>query len=142
MQITKKKLNAKGFTLIELLIVIIIIGILAAVAFVAYNGSQQKAKKADAQSTLSSVKAKLGEYSADNGNYPVDKAAVNTYLTSTTGGNSQELATKFNGAGYSYSAKSDSGATCDNSTTQCTTFTLTATAATLGFSGGDITMSN
>lgn len=141
MQITKKKLNAKGFTLIELLIVIIIIGILAAVAFVAYNGSQQKAKKADAQSTLASIKSKLGEYSADNGNYPKDKPAVVTYLKDTNGGNSTELGNKFDGsAGYGYSALP---AGCDNGTAgQCTGFTLTATAATLGFSGGDVTMSN
>ena len=134
-----KKLNKQGFTLIELLIVIIIIGILAAIAFVAYNGSQQKAKKADAQSTLASVKTKLGEYDADNGNFPVDKAAVTTYLSDPNGGNSQELSTKFGGAGYSYAA-TPSG--CDNSATQCTGFTLTASASTLGFTGGDVTASN
>ncbi len=136
-----KKLNKRGFTLIELLIVIIIIGILAAIAFVAYNGSQQKAKKADAQSTIASVKTKLGEYDADQGNYPVDKAAVVTYLsdTSSTGGNSPELSNTFNVAGYSYAA---SPASCDNSATQCTGFTLTASAATLGFNGSDVTATN
>ncbi len=134
-----KKLNKQGFTLIELLIVIIIIGILAAIAFVAYNGSQQKAKKADAQSTLASVKTKLGEYDADNGNFPTDKTSVVNYLNDVNGGNSKELGTKFNGSGYSYAA-SPSG--CDNSTTQCTGFTLTASASTLGFTGGDVTATN
>lgn len=125
-----KKVNSKGFTLIELLIVIIIIGILAAIAFVAYSGSQNKAHQAAAQSTLAEVKNKLAEYNADNGNYPTTQSAFNTWLASSTGGNNTTLSTTFTtGNGYTY-APSPSG--CDNSTTQCSGFTLTAAASIWG----------
>lgn len=124
-----KKSNSKGFTLIELLIVIIIIGILAAIAFVAYSGSQNKAKKADAQSTLSQVKSKLAEYNADNSNYPATKTAVVTYLQSAAGGNNTALGNKFNEAGYQYNELPDG---CDNSTTPCTGFELVAQGTLFG----------
>jgi len=138
-----KKSNQSGFTLIELLIVIIIIGILAAIAFVAFNGSTKKAHKADAQSTVASVKTKLGEYSTDNdGNYPASKADVVTYLNDANGGNSKELATTFGDAGYEYTP---SPAGCDNTTTVCSGFTVTGKAGTLGFGtspADDVTASN
>jgi prepilin-type N-terminal cleavage/methylation domain-containing protein len=136
----RKKVNNKGFTLIELLIVIIIIGILAAIAFVAFSSSTKKAHKADAQSTVASVKTKLGEYSTDNdGNFPVDKAAVSTYLNDANGGNSPDLATTFGDAGYTYAA-SPSG--CDNAATACSGFTITGSASALGFTGADVTATN
>jgi type IV pilus assembly protein PilE len=135
-----KKTNAKGFTLIELLIVIIIIGILAAIAFVAYSGSQNKAHKADAQSTLAEVKNKLAEYNADNGNYPVDIAAVDTWLASPEGGKNTSLSQKFTTANsYSYTP----GPTgCDNGTGgACSTYSLTADKSI--WSGDtDITVTN
>ena len=117
-----KKSNSKGFTLIELLIVIIIIGILAAIAFVAYSGSQNKAKKADAQSTVAQVKTKLGEYNADNDKYPKDKATVVTWLKSAEGGNNTALGTKFEDSAYTYTP----GPSGCNTTDDCTGFTLTA----------------
>lgn len=143
MQIRKnKKLNSSGFTLIELLIVIIIIGILAAIAFVAYTGSQNKAHKADAQSTLAEVKNKLGEYNADNSNYPLTIGDVDTWLASSAGGNNTSLSTKFTNAnGYVY-APSPTG--CDNSTTPCNGFTLTAKGTNFGGNtpADDITTTN
>ena len=128
MQIKKdRKVDSKGFTLIELLIVIIIIGILAAIAFVAYNGSQNKAHEAAAQSTLSEVQNKLEEYNADNGNYPATQAALDTWLASSSGGNNQTLSTTFTTAnGYTYTPNDGNGNTCDDSTTQCSAYTLTA----------------
>lgn len=135
MQITKIKKDSKGFTLIELLIVIIIIGILAAIAFVAYSGSQNKAHKADAQSTLSQVKNKLGEYNADNSNYPTtggtdSTSNVTAWLSSAAGGNNTALSTKFTQAnGYTYKATPDG---CDNSATPCTGFELVAKGTIFG----------
>lgn len=138
-----KKSNSAGFTLIELLIVIIIIGILAAIAFVAYTGSQNKAHKADAQSTLSEARNKLGEYNADNGNYPATQAAFDTWLTSADGGNNGSLATKLVTPDYTYAANdgTPSAGACDNSTTPCTGYTVTASKSI--FSGtADITVTN
>ena len=92
------KLNSKGFTIVELLIVIVIIGILATIGFVAFSGAQNKAKKSSAESTLSQVKSKLGEYNAENDTYPADKAAVKAFLTSPAGGNNTDLNNKLGSA--------------------------------------------
>jgi type IV pilus assembly protein PilE len=136
-----KKSKSAGFTLIELLIVIIIIGILAAIAFVAYTGSQNKAKKAGAESTLSQVRSKLAEYNSDQGNYPVDQATFNTWLASSSGGNNTALSTKFTtGNGYTYTANDGSGGACDNSATPCSGYS--ASAAGSIFSGTTITVTN
>lgn len=112
----KLKLNKKGFTIVELLIVIVIIGILATIGFVAFSGAQNKANKSKAESTVSQVKSKLGEYYATNNTYPADKAAVSTFLNSNDGGNNTALATTFGAAGYTYACAT----TCDAG------FTLTA----------------
>lgn len=143
MQITKKKLNAKGFTLIELLIVIIIIGILAAIAFVAYSGSQNKAHKADAQSTLSQVRTKLGEYNADHSTYPQSLGDIENWLKSSEGGNNSSLAKTLTdaGSGYSYTTTPTTG--CDTvasdgtitaGSNSCTAYTLTAKGTLWGAS--------
>lgn len=90
----KLKLGQKGFTIVELLIVIVIIGILATIGFVAFSGAQNKAKKSNAESTLSQIKSKLGEYNAEEDTYPTDKDALITFLTSDEGGNNDSLAAK------------------------------------------------
>lgn len=142
MRIRTKLNKADGFTLIELLIVIIIIGILAAIAFVAYSGTQNKAHKADAQSTLAEIRTKLGEYNSSFSNYPKDQSTFNTWLTSADGGNNSTLAGKFvSGNGYTYTA-SPSG--CDNSTTQCTGYSAKAAGTIFGGASpaDDITVTN
>src|SRR6478672_12140850 len=130
-----KKSNSKGFTLIELLIVIIIIGILAAIAFVAYSGSQNKAHKADAESTISQVKTKLGEYNVDNSSYPKTITDVDNWLKSSNGGNNKTLAGKFTAANnYDYSVDDGSGGSNCGDTVDGTTGAVTAgSAACSGF---------
>jgi len=148
----RKKLNSRGFTLIELLIVIIIIGILAAIAFVAYSGSQNKAHKADAQSTLSEVRNKLGEYNADNSSYPATIGDVDNWMGSSSGGNNTTLAGKFTAANsYTYAVTPSgcgdtvaSGGAVTAGTTACTGYTLTAKGTIWGGAtpADDITVTN
>jgi len=138
MQLNKTQTSkSAGFTLIELLIVIIIIGILAAIAFVAYTGSQNKAKKASAESTLSQVRSKLAEYNSEFGYYPNTQANFNTWMGSDAGGNNDALAGKFITPNYTYTA---SPASCDNTATSCTGYTAVAEGDV--FSGTDITVTN
>lgn len=139
-KLLKYKKNSDGFTLIELLIVIIIIGILAAIAIVAYTGTQNKAKQSAAQATLEEVRNKLAEFNADYGSYPTAQGtstdgtcatagatcSLNAWMASSDGGNNTTLATTFVGPEYSYAA---TPAGCDNSTTDCTGYTVSAAAA-------------
>jgi prepilin-type N-terminal cleavage/methylation domain-containing protein len=135
------KSKESGFTLVELLIVIIIIGILAAIAFVAYSGATNNANKGAAQSTLSEVRSKLAEYNGDNGYYPTTQATFNTWLTSIVGGDNASLSTTFSAAGYSYTA---SPASCNNTTTPCTGYTVKAVGTMFGGTSpaNDITLTN
>lgn len=115
-----QKLNAKGFTIVELLIVIVIIGILATIGFVSFSSAQNKAKKSKAQSTVSQVKSKLGEYFADKNSYPSSKGDVTTYLQGNGGAST---AGEFGGDAYGYTATPTG---CTTAANDCTGFTLTA----------------
>lgn len=148
----RKKLNSKGFTLIELLIVIIIIGILAAIAFVAYSGAQNKAHKASAQSTLSEVKNKLGEYYADHSTYPATIGDFDNWLNSAEGGNNSSVATAFTSANsFTYTPTPTScgdtvasGGAITAGTTACTGYSATAKGTIWGGTtpADDITVTN
>jgi prepilin-type N-terminal cleavage/methylation domain-containing protein len=127
MKIRNRKSESKGFTLIELLIVIIIIGILAAIAFVVYSGAKTKANQAKAQSTVAEAKNKITEYDADMGYFPKDQGTFTTWLTTDQGGHNKDLSTEFTTAnGYNYTATGSGGATCDNTSTPCVNYQITA----------------
>lgn len=76
-----------GFTIVELLIVIVVIGILAAITIVAYNGIQERARVATAQSDLTNISKKIELYQAEKGTYPPNLAELRTIgiKPSTTG---------------------------------------------------------
>lgn len=136
----KLKLGQKGFTIVELLIVIVIIGILATIGFIAFSGAQNRAKKSNAEATVSQIKSKLGEYNAENDSYPDDKAAVITFLTSDEGGKNDSLAAKINTGGelegITYTCTQGGG------TDPCTAFSLSAPGSIWGASGESFTVTN
>jgi len=63
-----KIISKKGFTLIEMLMVVAIIGILSSVVMVSMSGGREKANRASAITTLSSVLSELVICQDDNGN--------------------------------------------------------------------------
>lgn len=76
-----------GFTIVELLIVIVVIAILAAISIVAYNGIQDRARNAAAQSAAIQAKKKLEIYKLGdgNGNYPTTGNLAQAGLSESDG---------------------------------------------------------
>ncbi|MFA4989504.1 MAG: prepilin-type N-terminal cleavage/methylation domain-containing protein [Candidatus Omnitrophota bacterium] len=65
-----KKRMKRAFTLIELIIVVVIIGILALVAIPRYFANIEKARKAEAYSTMRAIREAILGYYAANAVYP------------------------------------------------------------------------
>jgi type IV pilus assembly protein PilE len=72
------KHDAKGITLIELLIVIVIVGILATIAVPIYRGYMQRARRADAKTSLEQVRAAQEMRRAEYGSYSTSIASLQT----------------------------------------------------------------
>src|SRR3954471_16533382 len=134
------KKNNRGFTIVELLIVIVVIGILAALVIVTYNGIQQKARDTERKTDIKALQGHMEAYWADNAKYPTltqanDASAGGFRQTNFKGldpasfadpkdSGSQQLCGATTAKCYGYSA-TPSG--CDNTATDCTNYTLTAT---------------
>ena len=134
--ISLKTKDRQGFTIVELLIVIVVIGILAALVIVTYNGIQQKARDTERKTDVNAVASHLEAYNAQNGRYPT-LADVNdsTFRSANMKGlpddalkdpkgSSTALCGSVGANCYAY-VVSPSG--CDNSTTDCASYVLTAT---------------
>lgn len=138
--ISLKKKASSGFTIVELLIVIVVIGILAALVVTTYNGIQQKARDTERKTDINAIHSQVEAYQAQNGKYPTftemnDNVAVTGFrVTQLKGldaaafadpknaGNDQLVNTPTVGR-YAYEVLP---AACDNTATDCTTYTLTA----------------
>ena len=131
------KNKSKGFTIVELLIVIVVIGILATLVIVTFTGIQQKARNSQRQTDINALDSHIEAYNASNGYYPtlanlndstfrttnmkgLDPAALQDPKDSSA---TPQLVATPTASRYSYEV-SPSG--CDNVTTTCDSFILTA----------------
>ncbi len=130
------KQKQQGFTIVELLIVIVVIGILAALVITTFTGIQQRARNTERQTDIKAIHSQVEAYYAQNGRYPT-LANLNsaTFRNDNMKGLDEDAlrdpkgtaATLVNGAtanAYSYEVTPNG---CDNSTTDCAEYTLTAT---------------
>ncbi len=134
------KTKQQGFTIVELLIVIVVIGILAALVITTFTGIQQKGRNTERTTDLKAVQGQLEAYYAQNGRYPTK---ANMDDASWVAGNLKGLdknatADPKNTATFSFAATptanqyayqvtaSDGTTACDNSTTDCGKYILTA----------------
>lgn len=139
-----------GFTLVELLIVIVVIGILATLVITTYTGIQEKARNTKRQTDINALQGQLEAYFAQQGKYPTlanmqDRSWIQSNLKGldlaalqdpkwSTSESCKDSSNAAIPAGtdpgkpgcYAYVAQNDSGTTCDNSTSDCTKYTLTA----------------
>lgn len=131
--------RAAGFTIVELLIVIVVIGILAGLVITTYNGVQQRARDATRKTAINAIDGQLETFYAQNGYYPL-LSNMNTASWLSTNmhglpatslkdpkGSTAALATTPAASVYSYAVTASDGSSCDDVTTACTLFTLTAT---------------
>lgn len=72
----KRFKSNEGFSLVELMIVIVIIGVLAAVGVPIYSSNVTKAKMAEADAALGSIRTELRVYYGENGTYPTQATAA------------------------------------------------------------------
>ncbi|KAA3660906.1 MAG: prepilin-type N-terminal cleavage/methylation domain-containing protein [Calditrichaeota bacterium] len=66
--------SMRGFTLIELMVTIIIIGVLASIAIPMYRANVERAKKAEADANMGTIRTALRVYYAEFGSYPTATA--------------------------------------------------------------------
>lgn len=126
--------NQKGFTIIELLIVIVVIGILATITIVALGGANARARDAKRESDIRAAHNALEAYYAiGNTQYPTltelnDGTTVDGIDDDLRDPNAPDADTEgfYDAATATRYGYVPTPASCDNSTTICEGYTLTA----------------
>lgn len=129
----------RGFTIIELLIVIIVIGILATLVITTFSGIQRNARNRTREADINALHSQLEFYYGQNGKYPLLSEVNDSTWRSTNmkgldagalsdpQGDTETLVATPAAESYSYAVAADGGGACDNATTDCAEYTLTAT---------------
>jgi prepilin-type N-terminal cleavage/methylation domain-containing protein len=130
----------QGFTIVELLIVIVVIGILAGLVVTTFTGIQQRARNTERQTDVKAIHAQVEAYYAQYGKYPTLANLNDTTWRSTNmkgldvealkdpKGTASTLVATPAANNYAYAVfAADGTTTCDNTTTDCGAYTLTAT---------------
>src|SRR3989344_151464 len=141
------KHKQQGFTIVELLIVIVVIGILATLVITTFTGIQQKARNTKRQTDINTLHSQVEAYYAQKGRYPT-LTNINTpaFITANmkgldpatlcdpkAGTTTCTLADNPAANTYAYHVRAADGTTaCDNTTTDCGNYVLTATLETSG----------
>lgn len=137
---TSLKRKQSGFTIIELLIVIIVIGILATLVITTFSGIQRNARNRTREADVNALHSQLEYYYGQNGVYPtlanvndpvfrddelkgLDSGALSDPSNPTV----ETLVAAPAAGSYAYAVLADDNTACDNSTKDCTKYTLTAT---------------
>lgn len=136
-----KQLQKKqaGFTVVELLIVIVVIGILAALVLNTFSGVQARGRDTERKTDVNSIATQLEAFYALNNYYPtlanLQDTASGGWVETNLEGVDVDAFVDQDGDGlvagtdatnddeYMYSVLP---AGCDNTTTECEQFTLTA----------------
>lgn len=123
---TQLKKRSEGFTIVELLIVIVVIGILAALVLNTFQGVQARARDTERKTDINAIHTQLEVFYNDNGYYLATAADLTTgNLPGVAADALTDPGRDDIGSGdYNYAAV-PSG--CDNSSTDCTGYTLNAT---------------
>ncbi|MBI3315511.1 MAG: prepilin-type N-terminal cleavage/methylation domain-containing protein [Candidatus Omnitrophica bacterium] len=78
-----RALSSKGFTLIEVLIVIVILAVLAGLAIPMYQGTVERARRAEALQTLQAIRSSEMRYYATAGTYTTSQADLDFDFSTT-----------------------------------------------------------
>jgi prepilin-type N-terminal cleavage/methylation domain-containing protein len=135
----KPNKNQTGFTMLELVVVIVIIGILTALFVSTYAGIQRNERNQTRRSDIQEVYQQLEAYYVENSKYPTLSDMNNSSWVQTNmktldpsslqdpSGASSSLVARPQSDAYAYQVSSASGAGCNDTTTPCAHYTLTAT---------------
>lgn len=147
---TSLKSKQQGFTIVELLIVIVVIGILAALVITTFTGIQKKARDTERTGDIKVLHSQVEAYYAQNGKYPTlanlndgtwrssNMKGLDAEALKDPKGSAQTLGATSSSSQYGYAVTAAGGGTCDNITTDCAEYTLTATLE----GGGTYTKAN